>query len=185
MLLSDAVVLGGVAVGLWHSGRSTVADGPASLHLALVAGIGLVVVVRQCIHRAPVLARRNPRAVRTDRIVTAADLVGLVALCAVWRLGGSYFTGWLTAAAGSLVIGVVPVQLIADVVTGRNDTGDGRRFVTPETLRLLLIVVGFAALFLTADVHQWRVAIIDLVLLLGAGGAGLGTVVHAVLARRR
>lgn len=174
VLLDGGMALAGASI-LWHSGGRTVVDGAWSFQVACMLVIALLLAVR-------------PRLVESlgiERIVIAADAVGLTSLIVVWLTSGRYLVGWLATFAALVLTIASTWQLLALVVTRRPPVpgaswrgGRARIGGSLASVRALSVGGGLAALVVLTLVHGGDPGILSGLVVLISGATFLSFAVR-------
>ena len=176
---------GGAAL-LWAGGNQTVADGPVTGYLVLVIGMTIVIFLRHLIAGRRSFASGTARDVRVDQIASIVDIVLILGIYVGWKLTDVYFLGWVATFSAITLILSTSLQLMVDITTGRNSNaqhsqhGRGRHLLSLEVTRIVLGVTALAVTALTADIHRWSTAILNLTVVLTAAALGVASLVTAI-----
>lgn len=154
---------------LWHNGGETVLSGPAAGIVLFCATLVLLLVVRAGLTGR--LAQFSPPPLGTGGELTLVviDIAGLVGSCAWWLLSGDYLIGWISLYCAVLVGVTSPLQLLADLLVGRNEVAGRRADRGSLFLSAARVVAGVTAVVviaLTAAVHEWGSAVLNPLILL-------------------
>jgi hypothetical protein len=192
MLLCDVAVVAGGAWGMWTSGVTNVVDGPVLEQSAVVLAMALVLVIRHLVSGRDTMAANTVMGLTVDRLLAIAHATLLAGVAVWWRISGEYYLGWLLTFAALVVIVGTALQLLVDVVTGRNARVDSRqerllarRLTAVESWRIGLGLLGLAALVLSTPIHWWSPMVINLTIILIAIAVGISMLVRLGLRRLR
>jgi len=189
--LCDVALGAGGAALLWFGGGATIADGSIVSYIVFVLAFSVLLVFRHLASDRRGIAVATVAEVRTDQIVTVCDLVLLVAATGAWMLTDNYFFGWVAVFSAIASLLGTTLQLMLDVVSGRNSDAQrragsllGRRVSALETFRIVLGVTALAVIVLGAEIHEWNPSILNLTVLLVATSMGIAALVSAARNRR-
>lgn len=190
-VLCDLVIAGGGASILWFGGNATIADAHVLNYVVFVLTITVMLVFRHLAIGRRGLMAASLAEVRIDRVVTLADLALLSAIGGAWFVTGDYFLGWIAVFSALMLLLGTALQLMLDLLSGRNsqaqergDAGIGSRVLTLEVCRIVLGVVTLTVIIVGAEIHGWNPAILNLTVLLAAVSMGLSTLVATARNRR-
>lgn len=190
-ILCDLVIGGGGAALLWFGGNTTIADGHFLNYVVFVLAVTVLLIFRHLATGRRGFAAASVAEVRVDQIVTFADLALLAAICGAWMATGDYFLGWIAVFSAIVLLLATALQLMLDVLSGRNSLAQeregslfGSRILALEVFRIALGVAALAVIVVGAEIHEWNPAILNLTVLLAVVPMGLSTLVAAARNRR-